>query len=292
MLDDFKNSQPLAYKMVENAIKKNRCSHAYIIEASDTKEALDFSISFAKYLFCPCSYTNNKNCRSCTQCQNIDEENYIELKIINPEGLTIKKQQLSELQQIFRNKSLVGTKKIYIINNADRLNPSSANTILKFLEEPEENIIALLVTSNIYNLIPTIISRCQVISLQSKTKEENILPENFKEVLNFSVAYEINKLNTINHINKLWLNNFKDKENSILGLETLILVYKIALDKKTDIDTYDIKEYEEQFKILEKNTIDELCKKITKIIKNKDRLFMNANVSLTMDRLIIELERS
>ena len=44
MLDDYALVQPLAYKMLKNTIKKNRCSHAYIIETNGTLEALEFSI--------------------------------------------------------------------------------------------------------------------------------------------------------------------------------------------------------------------------------------------------------
>ena len=96
----------------------------------------------------------------------INDKCYPEIKIINPDGLWIKKEQLDEIQKEFSTKAVFGTKKIYIINEADKMNSSAANSILKFLEEPVPNIIAILVTNNIYQLLDTIISRCQVISLR------------------------------------------------------------------------------------------------------------------------------
>ena len=76
-------------------------------------------------------------------------EEYTELKIVKPNGQFIKKEQLLELQNSVLNKPVEANKIIYIIKNAERLNSSSANSILKFLEEPEDNIIAILLTDNL-----------------------------------------------------------------------------------------------------------------------------------------------
>ena len=62
----------------------------------------------------------------------------------------IKKEQLLELQEEFMTKGLLTSKKIYIITDATKLNTSSANSILKFLEEPADNIIAILLADNIH----------------------------------------------------------------------------------------------------------------------------------------------
>ena len=70
----------------------------------------------------------------------IDNGNYPDLKIIEPDGNVIKKVQLLSLQEQFKNKSFLNNKMIYVIKEAEKLNDSSGNTILKFLEEPEEDI--------------------------------------------------------------------------------------------------------------------------------------------------------
>ena len=80
----------------------------------------------------------------------------------------IKKDQLLDLQSEFNNKAFEGNKKIYIIRSAEKMNVQTANSILKFLEEPVDDIIAILITDNINMLLPTIISRCQVIKLNKK----------------------------------------------------------------------------------------------------------------------------
>lgn len=299
MLDDYKIEQPIAYKMLKNTIKKNRFSHAYIIETNGTYKALDFSISFAKYLFCPNNYTNNLKCLNCNQCKQIDNNNYLELKIINPDGIWIKKDQLKQLEDEFRNKSMLGNKKIYIINHADQMNVSASNTILKFLEEPEENIFAILIVDNIFNLLPTIISRCQVIKLQNKENNffDNIISQEemdlkIQNCINFINYFEKNKLDTICKINNLWLKNFKDKEQNLLAFDIIMNIYRGVLDYKLNINNETLKKYEEIISYIANiNTISNICDKIKVIFEIREKIKMNANIALQLDKLIISLER-
>ena len=71
------------------------------------------------------------------------------------------------MQRQFSTKAIETKYKIYIIHEAEKMNSSAANSILKFLEEPEPGIIAILITDNMYQLLDTIISRCQIISLSN-----------------------------------------------------------------------------------------------------------------------------
>ena len=116
MLDDFMNDQPIAYKILKNSIISNKVSHAYIIESNGYSKSFDLALSFAKYLLCPKSYTNNSKCEDCGQCTSINNNEYIELKIIEADGQWIKKSQLDELQLDFSKKAVLGDKKIYIIH--------------------------------------------------------------------------------------------------------------------------------------------------------------------------------
>ena len=105
MLDDFIIEQNIVYKILTNAVKSNKISHAYIIESNGYSKSLDLAISIAKYFLCPHFYSNNKKCGNCHQCENISKESFIEFKLIEPEGQWIKKTQLDELQESFSKKS-------------------------------------------------------------------------------------------------------------------------------------------------------------------------------------------
>ena len=199
MLDDFLKIQPIAYKIFKNSKIKNRISHAYIIETNGYSKGLDIAIAFSKYLLCPKSYTNSEKCKNCTQCFTIDKNEFIEFKIIQADGNQIKKEQIEELQLNFSKKPVIGDKKIYIIKDAEKLNVKTSNSILKFIEEPEEGIIAILIVDNINNLLSTIVSRCQIVSLKNTEIRENI---NTKEkiidilILNKDEQKILNELDT------------------------------------------------------------------------------------------------
>ena len=146
MLDDFISDQAIAYKIFKNSISKNKLSHAYLINTNGYHKGFDFAKAFAKYLLCPSDETGS---HECSVCHLIDNNSYSEFKVIEADGLWIKKEQTDELQEMFSMKSLSG-RKVYIINGVENLNISASNSILKFLEEPEEGIVAILITDNIY----------------------------------------------------------------------------------------------------------------------------------------------
>lgn len=310
MLDDYIVEQEKVVKILKNSIQKNKVSHAYLFETNGYKNQKELALAFAKMLLCPYNYSNNKKCVNCTQCKNIDKNIFPEIKIIDTDGLWIKKEQLDVLQKEFSEKSILSNKKIYIINHADRLNKSSANSILKFLEEPEENIIAILTTDNMYQMLDTIISRCQIISFSrknelyeelplNKIKNYIAIPEQLTEemleniigqAIEFTNYYEKNGIDTILKTQKLWHNNFKEKDIILLAINIMILYYQDILNLKLDRSVKIFKNYNLE-ELVNKNTVRKLTKKISVLIKTKDKINFNVNSQLLIDKLIIELER-
>lgn len=299
MLDEYKEEQKIAYKVLKNAVLKDKCAHAYLIETNGYIKKEEFALSIAKYILCPNKYSNSQKCVNCTQCQNIDKNIFSEVKIIRPEkdSLWIKKEQLIELQEEFMTKSLLANKKIYIITDATKLNTSSANSILKFLEEPADNIIAILLADNIHQLLDTIVSRCQIISLVNKKIKENMLEslisvkiENIEEIKDATINYinelEKNKKEMILYNKKYFHNNIKEKNEIIASFEIMILYYKDAINLKLNRKPEVIENIDN---ILMNNTIDKLNEKIKIITNLKKNIYVNANTNLLMDKLVIEL---
>ena len=307
MLDDFKEEQKIAYKILTNAIKNNKLSHAYLFETNGYKNKRQFLLSFAKALLCPYNHTNSKDSVNCHVCENIDKNIYSELKIINPDGMWIKKEQLLDLQDEFKTMGLESNKRVYIINDVERLNSSSANSLLKFLEEPEDNIIALLATDNIHSLLDTIISRCQIITLtktidlSDKNLEEkvalylnenidvNTLKEMISNTIDFIFYLEQHHLDTLIYTKNLVLNKFDDRNKLEIFFEIMILFYKDILDYKINNknNIFDIKDIDV---IAHNNEIETLQNKINYIMNSKKALKINANTNLLIDKLIIDLE--
>lgn len=312
MLDDFALEQNIVYKTLINSLKRNKLSHAYLIETNGYPNALALALAFSKYLFCPNGYTNNKNCENCHQCEAIEKNEFIELKVIEPDGQWIKKSQLEELQEMFSKKSILGHRKVYIINNADRLNISSSNSILKFLEEPEEGIVAILIVENTSQLLQTIVSRCQVLSLKNKNnlktlstgeKIVNILSggkadaslesvdEKTRKIIEFIKFYEDNHFNTLVYENKLWHENFTEKDDIYNALTVMLLFYKDVLNLKLSTKLEIFNDYMTDIKsISEKNNLSDLTRKINVIMNLREKIKFNINSNMLLDKLIIGLE--
>lgn len=150
---------------IDKIVSNHTISHTYLVEIGDYDTDMKYVLDFIKMILCDISYdmlTKSDN----SIISLIDNNNYPDIKVIVPDGSTIKKNQLMELQKEYSNKSLLGNKRIYIIQEAEKMNAASANTMLKFLEEPEDDIIAFLLTDNRYHVLDTILSRCQILSLK------------------------------------------------------------------------------------------------------------------------------
>ena len=314
MLDDYLKEQPIAVTILKNAMKKNRLVHAYLFETNGYNKSEELIFSFIKSLLCPNNFfasCENNNCNICTM---INDRCYPELKIINPDGMWIKKEQLDELQEEFSKKAILGTKKIYIINQAEKMNAATSNSLLKFLEEPVLNVIAILVTDNIYQLLDTIVSRCQIVTLNKnnvicesevetvanyifsdKIKREEFVSnsenlENINNVKKFVEYYENNHLDTLLYTQKLWFNYFKDKEQNMLAYDIMILYYRDILNLKIGHALLCFQNnLENLLKIADKNTEYSICEKISKILKAKQKIKNNINLNLLLDNLIIDL---
>jgi len=284
VLDDYKEGQALFYNMASNAILNNKVSHAYLFVSSSSKD-INIIKAFAKSLICPSNKFSKSNCGNCNICFNIDNDNYPELKIIKPDGMWIKKEQLSDLKNDFNNKKVLGNKRVYIILECEKLNKYAANSILKFLEEPEDDIIAILVTSNINMVIDTIKSRCQIINLVKNNKKIDDF-KNVSDVINFIKVLEEKKEKTIIYEKDLWLKKFKDRSENILAFETMIYFYNQVLLYKTIGKMQCFFEYEEMIKKLDLK-VEDIILRLEVLIKARDLIKYNLNINLLLDKVII-----
>lgn len=258
---------------INHICTNNKVSHSYLIELNDCEEDFHFVIRFVKMILFSCNY-NDIDTMDNSVFDLIDRNNYPDFRIIEPEGAFIKKNQLIDLQNDFSNKSLFGNKRIYVIKYADRLNLSSSNTILKFLEEPAPDIVAILVTENRFKLLETIQSRCQILSL----KNEKI---NFDESIPFElVNIFIYPLDFFKKNNYFLKNYFFDKENIrnyFCSIENFLLAfveYKLFNNYFDFFSSYDN---------LNSCNVDSIIKIISCIEFELLKLEYNVNLKLWLD---------
>jgi DNA polymerase-3 subunit delta' len=148
-------------KMLKNSLLLNRLAHAYIFSGLPGTGRKRMAMAFAKAVFC--TEQADDSCGHCLACRKVEHGNHPDLHWIEPTGASIKIEQIRELQKQLAYKSTVSGMKIYIIDQVERMTVQAANSLLKFLEEPQSPIIAILITDNGQALLPTIQSRAQTI---------------------------------------------------------------------------------------------------------------------------------
>ena len=288
MLEDYRESQKKAYDILMNEINSNQLSHAYLFDENGYGDSFKFIISFVKEVLCK-NVTDYNECQSI--CKRIDDGNYPELKIIIPDGMLIKKQQIIDLQHDFSMTAAEGNKRIYIIRDCEKMRPETANSMLKFLEEPENNLIAILITNNYNNLLSTIISRCQIIRFgnDSVSSNSNKLDD---VVLEFIKKVESSGINVLMDEKEILLDkiNIKDREMVISFFDEMIdMYYDIMKINISENNSYNIKYYDELLGFSKKNDNYNILRKINKIIELKERIKYNVNCNLLIDDLIINI---
>ena len=308
MLEEYEKKEPIIYRQISNSIK-NGLSHAYLFELNDNIYAYEMIMSFVKKVL-----SNGDD----NIAKRIDDGNYPELKHIFPDGQLIRKEQLEELQKSFSTISLENDKRFYIIHDSEKLNVAAANSLLKFLEEPSDGIIAILLTNNINLMLKTIVSRCQILTFSKnkledyikfnqitsnitlhklfftiwKNKDElNEYHRNFvKKVIEFINYYEKNKLKTIVYENRFF-EEINDKKELNKFFECVILFYRDLLRYKFGSDVLyfdDYIDYITEFSCI--NTEEMIIKKINTLLEKVRLIKNNVNTSMFIDGIIIDME--
>ncbi len=262
----LEKEQETAYKIFYNAFKNNKVFHAYLLSGQAGTPLLEISKFLAKSLIC-----KNKNpfaCNSCVDCSRIDEEIYNDLIIIDGRKEQIKKESIYRIEDEFSKTSLEKSGiKIYIINLIENMTIDSVSVLLKFLEEPKENTYAFLTTENEFKILPTILSRTQIVHFNSIDK-------------NKLIANSIN--DGVNEIDAELLSNFYN-DSSTIKKETESKEYQEI--KKIILDIFSYLENNEDLRFYFENNVIK-----NKVIKQNIRLFFDILIFLFKETYIYGFE--
>jgi DNA polymerase-3 subunit delta' len=318
--------QPIVLTMMKNSILKNRVAHAYLFEGMHGTGKQETAMLLAKSLLCETPVEGYQPCEHCVNCKRINNGNHPDVHIIKPDGLSIKKQQIKELQEEFSKKAVEAAKKIYIIIHADKMSTSASNSLLKFLEEPSAETVAFLLTEQIQQILPTILSRCQTLSFKQllpnimakRLVANGVEPENalllahltnsLEEAIALNVddwfaqaqkivlkLYEVLKKSSLEAMVQLqteWNQHFKDKEQIDRGLDLLLLIFKdllyIQLEKEEQVVFK--KELDRLKQSALKVSSRRLAEQMSAILEAKKMLQANMNIQLLMEQLVLNLQ--
>lgn len=153
--------QEKAIAVLQNALRHRRVPQAYLFSGPDGVGKKLTAIMLAKAL--NCRELEDDACDRCAACHKIETGNHPDVRIIEPDGQFIKIDQIRDVQKDVGYKPYEGKRKVYIIDNAETMRSEAANALLKTLEEPSADAVIILVTPNVYALLPTVVSRCQFV---------------------------------------------------------------------------------------------------------------------------------
>ena len=155
--------QEQAVRQLKNALQNKVISHAYLFLGPEGVGKRLTAFSFAAALNCQNPLNGYKPCGKCPACKKIEHDNYPDLHILEPQGQSIKIEQIREMQGKISYKKLEGKYQIVILEDAQKMTVGAANSLLKILEEPPQGTVFILIADNSRLMLPTIISRCQLI---------------------------------------------------------------------------------------------------------------------------------
>lgn len=144
---------------LKNALSKGAVSHAYLFDGRSGVGKLAYALEFAKAV--NCFKGREEACDACGSCRKADHGSHPDILLIEPDGRSIKNEQIKILQAEVYLKPYESARKVFIIEKADTMTPQAQNSLLKVLEEPPAASILILISSNPEGLLPTVVSRCQ-----------------------------------------------------------------------------------------------------------------------------------
>ena len=162
------------------AVSMNKVNHAYILNGADGSGKNMIAKAFAEALLC--EKQGEKGCGECHFCKQTATGNNPDLIYVRHEkpasiGIDDVREQLVEDIQI---KPYNGLRKVYIIDEAEKMTVQAQNGILKTIEEPPEYSVIIFLTNNVDIFLPTIISRCITFNLKP-LRESTIMEYLIKE---------------------------------------------------------------------------------------------------------------
>ena len=319
--DRFIKTQSRVVHLFQNTIKKNRLVHTYLFEGARGTSKLEAAYYLSAMILCQ---NENPPCLDCEACLKVINRNHPNIFYISPTNDMIKKEQITQLEHEFSLTPLGEKKRIFIIDGIDKCNVQSANSLLKFLEDAKSDCYGILITENIGNVLPTIVSRSQVISFK-KVSQDVISQELIDDGIDREVSFVVSKLtNNVEEAKKLisegvvldLINATKEIGESLVKHNNPYLVF---IDKVTSIikgqkeynslfiDIFVIYLYDLLYYAMNKSDMiifkkemeklsDEIgrdylqySKGIEVLLKYNERLKYNINIDLMYAQMFIEL---
>lgn len=321
----LQTKQPIIYRTFVRSLENHHLSHAYLISGNPGTPLLQVAKYLAKSILC--DNPDPLACNNCITCLRVDDDNYPDFIVLDGSAKTIKKEEVGNIEEqfektAFESKGIM----IYIIHLVENMGVEAINSILKFLEEPGSEIYAFLTTNNENNVLPTIISRCQLLRLKLVNRQEVIddavnltVPQEDAELLSyfyndgeliFDIVNDKEKIDDYKDAKNAFVDFLEalkkdDKREAIYYAQTSIIPLvktkgsaRFFLDMLVEAfeDILNIqqgkspilKSYDTILKELS-NKLTHIDESLIEILKDRNLINLNVNTSLLMDHLVFSI---
>lgn len=152
------------------AVRRGVVSHAYLFVGPTGAGKKSAARALACAILC-----DDEACGACATCKRVRRGSHPDVRVVTPEGAaTYMVEQIREIIHDVNLSPVEADRKIYIIEGADTFNEGSANAFLKTLEEPPDDVVIVLLATTLEAVVPTIVSRCQVLRFRRMAPEQAV----------------------------------------------------------------------------------------------------------------------
>lgn len=322
----FRRLQPDASRVLDNSFQLHRLSHAYLFEGPVGTKKEDAALWFAMRLLCQ-KKIGDQPCLECKTCRSVKEKRHPNLFWVMPEGDFVKKDQMRRILSEFSRTALLDLPRVVVIQDAHRMNAESANTMLKFIEEPTAEAYFILITDQIDAMIKTLLSRSQILHfkpidrhlIEAELRSSGV-PErmailisqytadldaaktiasdaSMMEILDLAVTLFVKALARKESLVLLFQSKrdvvFASPERIDFFLTVLTVIQKdiVGLKRHKSGIAVDTVDAELTGALARRISSDAALALLDKMLETKARLRFNVNLSLQFDNLILHLER-
>ena len=274
---------------LEKALKENHISHSYLFVGIEGIGKTLFAQEFAKKLLC----IDKEENETCLSCIKFKSGNHPDFKQIQPEGGSIKIDQIRGLQEDILAKPIASQRKVYLIIDSELMTKEAQNCLLKTLEEPPEYASIILTTSNESKLLTTVKSRCVHIYFENIENQDII--KFVKENTSLDIDEKLISMSEGSIGKAILLQEKKDLYKDVLTLlnnmenKDLIDILNNAevLYKQKD-DIQEILNYINVYLYNSKELRKINC--IKYVEETKKRLLANSNYDMCIDFLLMKMK--
>lgn len=282
--------------LLTGAVQTNNVLHSYLFVGIDGIGKSLFAKEFAHMILC--SSNQERPCKTCKSCLEFQGGSHPDFLQIEPEdGKTIKIEQIRYLQEKIAEKPVTSEKKVYIIQDSDKMTREAANGLLKTLEEPPSYAILILMTANESKLLATIKSRCTKIAFQSLSEEEiktYLKSQNSEQNMTNNMIRQcqgsIGRAVKIREEQEAYaqvenvINNIKKEDIAQIWKKAEVLYQ--AKEKITDLLDYMNVVF---FEKLREEQDMRYAKAVSIVEETKKRITANANYDMSIDNLLLRI---